>query len=161
VLRGGQAGLDRLAERLPERVQDVSAADVDLLITRGSLGFWAGRLTAAIGDLRWALRLARQDTALLLPVAHLRLSQLLFDAGDWDEALVHAHLVLSLEPDREASWAETEAQRHRLRARRTGPVGRGRGASGDSPSHRRRNTVPKRDQGDGQGSPSGKRASPR
>ena len=81
---------------------------MDLLITRGSLGFWAGRLTAAIGDLRWALRLARQDTALLLPVARLCLSQLLFEAGDWDEALVHAHLVLSLEPDREASWAETE-----------------------------------------------------
>jgi DNA-binding CsgD family transcriptional regulator len=106
--RGGQAGLDRLARRLPERAQDVTAADVDLLITRGSLGFWAGRLTAAIGDLRWALRLARQGPALLLPVAHLRLSQLLFEAGDWDEALVHAHLVLSLVPEPGATWVETE-----------------------------------------------------
>jgi DNA-binding CsgD family transcriptional regulator/tetratricopeptide (TPR) repeat protein len=106
--RGAQAGLDRLAKRLPERAQDVTAADVDLLIIRGSLGFWAGRLTAAIGDLRWALRLARHGPALLLPVAHLRLSQLLFEAGDWDEALVHAHLVLSLVPDRGATWVEAE-----------------------------------------------------
>jgi len=108
LLRGCQAGLDRLARRLPEGAHDVSAADVDLLITRGSLGFWAGRLTAATSDLRWALHLARHGTALLLPVAHLRLSQLLFEAGHWDEALVHAHLVLSLDPDQETSWAETE-----------------------------------------------------
>ena len=107
-LRGAQAGLDRLAERLPEHAEDVTAGDVDLLIVRGSLGFWAGRLTAAIGDLRWALHLARHDTALLLPLAHLRLSQLLFEAGDWDEALVHAHVLLSLGPGWEESWVEIE-----------------------------------------------------
>jgi len=44
----------------------------------------------------------------MLPLAHLRLSQALFEAGDWDEALVHAHVVLSLAPDQEASWIETE-----------------------------------------------------
>ena len=108
-LRGPQAGLDRLANRLPERAEDVTTGDVDLLIVRGSLGFWAGRLTAAIGDLRWALHLARHGTALLLPLAHLRLSQLLFEAGDWDEALVHAHVVLSLGPEQEVSWVEIEA----------------------------------------------------
>jgi DNA-binding CsgD family transcriptional regulator len=107
-LGGAQAGLDRLAERLPERAEDVTADDVDLLIVRGSLGFWAGRLTAAIGDLRWALHLARHDTALLLPLAHLRLSQLLFETGAWDEALVHAHVVLSLGPEREAFWVSIE-----------------------------------------------------
>jgi DNA-binding CsgD family transcriptional regulator len=108
-LRGAQAGLDRLAERLPERAEDVTADDVDLLIIRGSLGFWAGRLTVAVGDLRWALYLARRGSALMLPLAHLRLSQALFEAGDWDEALVHAHVVLSLAPDQEASWIEIEA----------------------------------------------------
>jgi len=109
-LHGAQAGLDRLAERLPERAEDVTTGDVDLLIIRGSLGFWAGRLTAAIGDLRWALYLARRGSALMLPLAHLRLSELLFEAGDWDEALVHAHVVLSLAPDREVSWIEIETR---------------------------------------------------
>jgi len=108
LLRGPQAGLDQLARRLPERAEDVAAADVDLLMTRGSFGFWAGRLTSAIADLRWAVQLARHAPALLLPVAHLRLSQLLFETGDWDEALVHAHVVLSLAPDPEASWVEVE-----------------------------------------------------
>ena len=108
LLHGGQAGLDRLAQRLPERAQDVAAADVDLLITRGSFGFWAGRLTSAIADLGWALQLARHAPALLLPVAHLRLSQLLFETGNWDEALVHAHVVLSLAPEPVATWVETE-----------------------------------------------------
>jgi DNA-binding CsgD family transcriptional regulator len=108
-LRGPQAGLDRLAQRLPERAEDVPADDVDLLIIRGSLGFWAGRLSAASGDLRWALYLARRGPALMLTLAHLRLSQVLFEAGDWDEALVHAHVVLSLTPDQEDSWIEIEA----------------------------------------------------
>jgi hypothetical protein len=34
LLRRTQAGLDRFARRLPERAQDVAAADVDLLFTR-------------------------------------------------------------------------------------------------------------------------------
>jgi DNA-binding CsgD family transcriptional regulator len=105
---GAQAGLGRLAKRLPECADDVAVADVNLLITRGSLEFWAGRLTAAVSDLRAALRLARHGPALLLPAAHLRLSQLLFETGEWDEALVHAHIAQSLAPDRASSLADAE-----------------------------------------------------
>ena len=50
--RGAPAGLARLAERLPGAAESVSGADTTLLITRGTLGFYAGRTMAAAADLR-------------------------------------------------------------------------------------------------------------
>ena len=43
---GAPAGLARLAERLPQPAEAVAAADTDLLIVRGTLGFYAGRIAA-------------------------------------------------------------------------------------------------------------------
>jgi DNA-binding CsgD family transcriptional regulator len=108
MLRGADAGLVRLAERLPAS-EAVRAADVDLLVTRGTLGFYAGLTMAAIADLRVAVRLARTaSTAAFLPRAHLHLTQLLFRSGDWDEALVHAHVALVLVTDERRVWMEAQ-----------------------------------------------------
>ncbi len=60
---GAPAGLARLAERLPQPAELVIATDADLLIVRATLGFYAGRVTAAIADLRVAIRLARRGAA--------------------------------------------------------------------------------------------------
>ena len=119
---GAAAGLDRLASRLPQPAGSVPAADADLLIARGALGFYAGRTTAAIADLRAAIRLARHGAAAAqLPRAHVQLSQLLLSSGEWDEALVHARAALSLVSAGRRVWME--AQVHAALARLSG--GRG------------------------------------
>jgi DNA-binding CsgD family transcriptional regulator/predicted HD phosphohydrolase len=109
MLRGAPAGLTRLAGRLPQAPDDVPAADSDLLVTRGTLGYYAGRTTAAATDLRAVVRRARQGSATAqLPRAHLHLSQLSFNSGDWDEASVHAHVALSLVSDERQMWMEAQ-----------------------------------------------------
>lgn len=110
MLRGAPAGLARLAVRLPGAAESVSGADTTLLITRGTLGFYAGRTMAAAADLRAAVRAApRNSAAEHLTRAHLHLAQLLLSSGDWDDALVHARLALSLTSDEQLMWIEAQA----------------------------------------------------
>jgi DNA-binding CsgD family transcriptional regulator len=120
--QGAPAALDLLGNRLPQPAESVPAADADLLIARGVLGFYAGRTTAAIADLRAAIRLARHGAAAAqLPRAHMQLSQLLLSSGEWDEALVHARAALSLVSAERRVWMD--AQVHAALARLSG--GRG------------------------------------
>ena len=110
MLRGAPAGLARLAERLPGAAEWVSGADTTLLITRGTLGFYAGRTMAAAADLRAAIRVASRDAVpAQLSRAHLQLAQLLLTSGEWDDALVHARLALSLISDEQLMWIEAQA----------------------------------------------------
>ena len=135
MLRGGPAGLARLTERLPGAADWVSGADTTLLITRGTLGFYAGRTVAAAADLRAAVRVAPRDLApAQLSRAHLQLAQVLLTSGEWDDALVHARLALSLISDEQLMWIE--AQAHAALA--TVAAGRGQwatAASGVSAAH--------------------------
>lgn len=101
---GAPAGLERIARRLPQPAARVPAADVDLLITRGSLQVYAGRQHAAATDLRAAVRLARHGGSLFPHRAHVYLCQSLFVTGDWDEALVHGRVALSLVADEGRGW---------------------------------------------------------
>jgi DNA-binding CsgD family transcriptional regulator len=109
-LRGAAAGLNLLAERLVADGFGVEASEVDLLLTRGILGFYAGRNVSATADLRNVLRLVRQgaDTA-ELPRTHLQLAQLLIIGGEWTEAVLHARLGLSLVDDGGQVWIEAQA----------------------------------------------------
>ena len=107
--QGAVAALDLLASRLPQPAASVSAADADLLIARGVLGFYAGRTTAAIADLRAAIRLARHGAAAAqLPRAHVQLAQLLLSSGECDEALVHARAALSLVSAERRIWLDPQ-----------------------------------------------------
>jgi DNA-binding CsgD family transcriptional regulator len=108
MLRGAPAGLERLAGRLPADPERAEPADVDLVITRGTLHRYAGHLAPGITDLRAALRLARHVATTQLPRAHLHLSQLLFDAGEWDEALVQGRVALSLLSGERRTWVEAQ-----------------------------------------------------
>jgi len=107
MVRGAPAGLDHLSERLPADVNAIHAEDHALLVTRGTLGFYAGRTTAAVADLRFAVTVMRRgpDPA-ALPRAHLHLAQLLMNAGDWDDALVHARVAASLAADDREIWIQ-------------------------------------------------------
>ena len=110
MLHGAPAGLARLARRLPESAEAIPAAEADLLITRGTLGFYAGRTMAAAADLRAAVRIAPQSRAVVqLPRAHLHLAQLLLSSGDWDEAMMQARVALSLTSDERQLWMEAQA----------------------------------------------------
>jgi DNA-binding CsgD family transcriptional regulator len=104
LLHGAAGGLDRIARRLPQPAGDVPAAGVDLLITRGSLQVYAGHPQAALADLRAAVRLARHGGSLFPYRAHANLCQALFITGDWDEALVHGRIALSLVADEGRAW---------------------------------------------------------
>lgn len=109
-LRGAPAGLTRLAERLPEAAGAVRPTDCDLLVTRGSIGFYAGRVSAAAADLRAVVRLARRGSVVVqLPRAHLHLADLLIQLGEWDEAQVHARVALSLVSDERRVWMQAQA----------------------------------------------------
>ena len=108
MLFGAPAGLGRLAGRLPADPERAEPADVDLVITRGTLHRYAGNLGPGITDLRAAVRLARHVATTQLPRAHLHLSQLLADAGEWDEALVHGRVALSLLSDERRTWVEAQ-----------------------------------------------------
>ncbi len=109
MLHGADAGLARYALRLPARPDEVHAADVDLLIMRGTLHYFAGHLAQGIADLRAATALARQEASLQLPRAHLHLAQMLFDTGEWDEAIVQGRVALSLLSDERRTWVEAQA----------------------------------------------------
>jgi DNA-binding CsgD family transcriptional regulator len=110
MLHGAPAGLSTLARRLPETAEAVPAAKADLLITRGTLGFYAGRTMAAAADLRAVVRIAPQSRAVVqLPRAHLHLAQLLLSSGDWDEAMMHARVALSLTSDERQLWMDAQA----------------------------------------------------
>jgi len=104
MLHGASAALEQVTRRLPQPAADVPAADVDVLITRGSLRFYTRRPHAAVADLRAAVRLARHGGSLFPHRAHVYLCQSLFSTGKWDEALVHGRVALSLVADEGRYW---------------------------------------------------------
>jgi DNA-binding CsgD family transcriptional regulator len=109
MLHGAPSGLQRLAARLPDAPELVSGADVDLLVTRGLLGFYAGQTNAAAADMRGAIRLARKGSvSAQLPRSHLQLSVLLVNLGAWDEALLNARTALSLVTEDHQVWIEAQ-----------------------------------------------------
>ena len=109
MLHGAPAGLQCLAARLPLDPEFVSGADVDLLVTRGILGFYAGLTNAAAADMRGAINLARKGSvSAQLPRSHLQLSVLLVNLGSWDEALLNARTALSLVTEAHQVWIEAQ-----------------------------------------------------
>ena len=61
------------------------------------LGYYAGRTWSTVADLRKAIDLAREGWPIMqLTRAHLHLTQLLVATGEWDEALLHGRLAVSM-----------------------------------------------------------------
>jgi DNA-binding CsgD family transcriptional regulator len=107
---GPTAAVALLGRWLPHRLEDIPAGAVNLLIIRGMLHSWGAQPQAAETDLRAAIRLARTaGPGTLLLRAHIHLAQALEELGSWDEALVHAHVAVSVVDDVVASWNIAQA----------------------------------------------------
>jgi DNA-binding CsgD family transcriptional regulator len=106
----GLAGLRRLVQRLPQPPGEVTVPDTYLLVIRGTLGYYAGRVSAPAADLRAAITLARRGPATVqLPRAHMHLAEILLNLGEWDEALAQCRVALSLLSDERQMWVEAQA----------------------------------------------------
>ena len=89
ILYGARRGLEALAEQFSTTAASAGLVEADLLVTRGMLGYYDGQVAVPAEDVRRAITLARQGARVAqLPRAHVHLSQLLFKAGDWDNAQV-------------------------------------------------------------------------
>jgi DNA-binding CsgD family transcriptional regulator/tetratricopeptide (TPR) repeat protein len=109
-LRGPAAALDVLDRRLRRDPSEPTVADADLLVTRGLVCFYAGLNQDGAADMRVAIRQVRQGASITqLPRAHLQLAQLLVILGDWDDAVLHARLGLSLVEDEGQVWVAAQA----------------------------------------------------
>ncbi|AYG03757.1 helix-turn-helix transcriptional regulator [Gryllotalpicola protaetiae] len=99
---GGPASVAHLSTRLPQPAPEVPAEEVDLLVARGAIDYFAARPAAAAADLRAAIALIRAGApAAELHRAHYQLAQSLVLTGDWDEAAIHAHTALEIVQDQQ------------------------------------------------------------
>ena len=110
ALTGAAASVGLLASRLPERPEEVAVEDGDLLVLRGTLNFYAQHVEATIADLTAAIKALRYGrTASELARAHLKLGQMFFVSGDWDESLRHGGVALSLSSGEHQTWVGPQA----------------------------------------------------
>ena len=110
ALTGAAASVGLLASRLAERPEEVAVADADLLVLRGTLNFYAQHVEATIADLTAALKVLRYGrTASELARAHLKLGQMFFASGEWDESLRHGGVALSLSSGERQTWVGPQA----------------------------------------------------
>jgi DNA-binding CsgD family transcriptional regulator/tetratricopeptide (TPR) repeat protein len=108
LLHGAPAGLDRMRQRLPQTPERVPNEEANMLVTRGTLGMYAGRTTSAISDHRAVLRASNTTSIHQIARCHFQMATLLINSGDWDDALVHAHTASSIASDGQEVWIEAQ-----------------------------------------------------
>ena len=108
MLHGAAVGLERMCQRLPQPADQVPDHEANMLVTRGTLGLYAGRTTSAISDHRAVLRAAQRSSVHQIARCHFQMATLLVNSGDWDEALVHARTALSIATDYQQIWIEAQ-----------------------------------------------------
>jgi DNA-binding CsgD family transcriptional regulator len=110
MLRGAPAGLARLQERIPQPADEIAGNEADLLVARGTLGFYAGHTSEGVTDMRGVMRLAREGSvAIQISRSHVLLASLLLNSGEWDEALVHARVGVDMVADERLVWMEAQS----------------------------------------------------
>ena len=110
ALTGAAASVGLLASRLPERPEEVAVEDGDLLVLRGTLNFYAQHVEATIADLTAAIKVLRYGRTASEPArAHLKLGQMFFVSGDWNESLRHGGVALSLSSGEHQTWVGPQA----------------------------------------------------
>ncbi|HEX4431696.1 MAG TPA: AAA family ATPase [Frankiaceae bacterium] len=109
MLRGGPSGLRRLAERLPERPEEIDTTELDLLVTRGNIAYYSGRIPQARADLEVVLGLARRGhVPVQLARCHYLMASILTSTGEWDDAELHARTALSVATDDRLVWMQSQ-----------------------------------------------------
>ncbi len=105
--QGAAVALDELGRRLPEDPALVPAREAEMLVTRGSLNYYAARPTETIKDLSAVLRLAERGAeAYQRARCHYFLAAAMIRQGEWDSAMVHARTALSVSNEDEVVWVE-------------------------------------------------------
>jgi DNA-binding NarL/FixJ family response regulator len=110
LLHGAVAGLERMRQRLSLDPDQVPDHEANMLVTRGTLGLYAGRATSAISDHRAVLRAARRTSVYQLARCHFQMAMLLVGSGEWDEAVVHARTAISVAADHQQVWIQAQCQ---------------------------------------------------
>ena len=109
MLRGGVAGLERLGRRLPADPGAISPTELDMLVTRASIGYYAARSAQARADLQAVLVMARRGyVPVQLARCHYLMAALLINSGEWEDALVHARTALSIATDDHLAWMQSQ-----------------------------------------------------
>jgi DNA-binding CsgD family transcriptional regulator len=110
MLHGAPVGLDRMRQRLPQPAEQVPDDEANMLVTRGTLGLYAGRTTSAISDHLAVLRAARRTSIHQIARCHFQMATLLVNSGDWNQALVHARTAASIASDEQQIWIGSQCQ---------------------------------------------------
>ncbi len=109
MLRGGPAGLEILTRRLPESPSEIASTDIDLLVSRANLSYYSNRGESARADLRAVLAMVRRG---IVPVqlarCHYLMAAVLTNAGEWDDAELHARTALSIAADDHLVWMQSQ-----------------------------------------------------
>ncbi|HTU39043.1 MAG TPA: AAA family ATPase [Acidimicrobiales bacterium] len=109
LLHGAPAALDALRERLPADARQVPGREVEMLVIRGMLNYYAARTSEAIDDLRTAVRLADNGAGSnQLARCHYFMASSLTRRGDWENATVQARTALSVASEDEMVWTEPQ-----------------------------------------------------
>jgi ATP/maltotriose-dependent transcriptional regulator MalT len=105
LLHGAPAALEVMSERLGADPRTVPGRDVELLVIRGMLCYYAARTSEALEDLRAVLRLAEGGAVPnQLARCHYFIAASLIRRGDWDTAMVHARAGLSVANEEQMVW---------------------------------------------------------
>jgi DNA-binding CsgD family transcriptional regulator len=109
MLHGGPAGLRRLADRLPEKPEEIALGEVDLLVTRASIAYYSAHRTQARADLDVVLELARRGhPAVQLSRCHYLMGNIMTSSGEWDDAELHLRIALSISIDDRLVWMQSQ-----------------------------------------------------
>lgn len=109
LTRGGPAGLDRINQRLPTEPGQVRSSELDLLVTRASIGHYSARSHEARADLDSVLAMVRRGYApVQLGRCHYLMAVVLTNSGEWDEAFLHARTAVSVAEDDHLIWIQSQ-----------------------------------------------------
>jgi ATP/maltotriose-dependent transcriptional regulator MalT len=109
MTRGGPAGLDRINRRLPIDPGQVRSSELDLLVTRASIGYYSVRTREARSDLEGVLAMVRRGyVPVQLGRCHYLMAVVLTNGGEWDEAFLHARTAVSIAEDDRLIWIQSQ-----------------------------------------------------
>jgi DNA-binding CsgD family transcriptional regulator len=100
----GREGLARLGE-LPAAATEIPLEHTDALVMRGICRMFTDDMTGAVTDLSMGLARLRAGVSLQSPGQCLAyLTEAEYRLGDWDDALMHSALAVSLAHDADRTW---------------------------------------------------------
>jgi ATP/maltotriose-dependent transcriptional regulator MalT len=109
MARGGPAGLDRINQRLPTDPAQIRSSELDLLVTRASIGYYSARAGQTRSDLEAVLAMVRRGyVPIQLARCHYLMAVVLTNSGEWDDAIIHARTAVSIAADDHLVWMQSQ-----------------------------------------------------